>query len=230
MTFGNTKEVLDAKRVLLEGQTEISERAYNLIIGAVLMWGFLLNIITIKAFGDGIMSYVYRNGPTAIYVFYLISAIIGVFMVSSPSALASFIGYNLIAVPVGLLLCIALDGIDYEIISDAVICTAAITGAFIVLSTIWPGFFLSMGRALCSSLLILIIGDLVFWLIGADDMMFCWLGAGIFGVYISYDWARCSVCACTVDNAVDAAANLYLDIINLFLRILRIMARSKRRD
>ena len=51
---------------------------------------------------------------------------------------------------------------------------------------------------------------------------------GLFSMFIGFDWARCNVCACTVNNAVAAAANLYLDIINLFLRILRILNRGRR--
>jgi FtsH-binding integral membrane protein len=31
-----------------------------------------------------------------------------------------------------------------------------------------------------------------------------------------------------VDNAIDRAAALYMDIINLFLRVLRIMGRQRR--
>ena len=50
---------------------------------------------------------------------------------------------------------------------------------------------------------------------------------GIFSLYIGYDWARANTCARTVDNAIDLAANLYLDIINLFLRILEIMGKRK---
>jgi len=48
----------------------------------------------------------------------------------------------------------------------------------------------------------------------------------IFCGYIGYDWARANACAKTVDNAVDMAAELYVDIINLFIRILSILARS----
>ena len=47
----------------------------------------------------------------------------------------------------------------------------------------------------------------------------------IFSGYIGYDWARANRLPKTLDNAIDSAAALYLDIINLFLRLLRLMRR-----
>ena len=45
--------------------------------------------------------------------------------------------------------------------------------------------------------------------------------------YIGFDWSRANSIPKTLDNAVDSAASLYMDIINLFLRILRIMGRRQ---
>jgi FtsH-binding integral membrane protein len=47
----------------------------------------------------------------------------------------------------------------------------------------------------------------------------------IFSGYIGYDWARANQLPKTLDNAIDASAALYLDIVNLFLRILRLLSR-----
>ena len=54
------------------------------------------------------------------------------------------------------------------------------------------------------------------------------MSAGIFSLYIGYDYQRAQFYPPTVDNAVDCALDIYLDIINLFLDILRILARSSR--
>ena len=48
-----------------------------------------------------------------------------------------------------------------------------------------------------------------------------WLAAGLFALYIGYDMWRASEIPANLDNAVDVAASLYLDIINLFLSLLR---------
>ena len=47
-----------------------------------------------------------------------------------------------------------------------------------------------------------------------------WLVALLFCGYIGYDWAKAQEKRKTLDNAVDSAVDLYLDIINLFVRLL----------
>nr|MCR5618576.1 Bax inhibitor-1 family protein [Lachnospiraceae bacterium] len=54
-----------------------------------------------------------------------------------------------------------------------------------------------------------------------------WIGAALFSGYIGYDFWRAQQFPKTLDNAVDCAVDIYLDIINLFLRILRILAGSR---
>jgi FtsH-binding integral membrane protein len=54
-----------------------------------------------------------------------------------------------------------------------------------------------------------------------------YIAAGIFSLYIGYDMYRASVIERNIDNAVDVALSLYLDIINLFLEILKILGKNK---
>ena len=63
---------------------------------------------------------------------------------------------------------------------------------------------------------------------GADLAIIDYLVILIFCGYIGFDWARANQGEKTVDKAVDAAAYLYVDIANLFLRIMRILARAQR--
>jgi FtsH-binding integral membrane protein len=50
----------------------------------------------------------------------------------------------------------------------------------------------------------------------------------IFCGYIGLDWHRAQQFPKTLNNAVDSAADIYLDVVNLFVRILSIT--GKRRD
>ena len=160
---------------------------------------------------------------------YFVFVIIGSVLLSKDSPVLSFIGYNLIALPIGVVVCGCVQGVPVSIVESAVLITAIVTLSFMILATIFPGFFLSMGRALGVGLLVAIIAELVSMLIFRTvSSVFEWIFVAIFSLYIGYDWARANTCARTVDNAIDLAANLYLDIINLFLRILEIM--SKRKD
>ena len=58
--------------------------------------------------------------------------------------------------------------------------------------------------------------------------IFSWLGAILFALYIGHDHWKAQQFPKTLDNAVDSALDLYLDIINLFLRVLSSKSSSSR--
>ena len=229
MALGNTEMILSERRALREGEVEISERAFNLLIGGVLLWGFGLNYLTVALFGDRVVRMVYGMNPALFLIGYVALVLAGSALISRPGPALSFLGYNLIAVPIGLLLCVSLRGYYVDTIRSAALMTAIITLSFMIAATLFPGFFLRLGRVLFFSLILLIAGGLIgIIFFRGTGMAYTWLGAGLFSMYIGYDWARANTCARTVDNAIDLSASLYLDIINLFLRVLSIM--SRRRD
>ena len=231
MTIGNTKQSLAQRTVYRDGDIKLNVRQFNLLIGGLLLWGFLLNFLTVHFRGDKVVSFAMNGGGLMIIIGYVISAIVGVVLVNRDNPVTTFVGYNLIAVPVGIVLCVALAGYDHSAIGTAALITAGITAIFMIAAAVKPQIFLSMGRVLGIGLIVLIAGELITALIFRStrmDLVWAWLGAGLFSLFIGFDWARCNVCACTVNNAVAASANLYLDIINLFLRILEIV--GKRRD
>ena len=229
MAIGNSAKVYEEKRYLKAGEVEIPERSFNLIIGGVLLWGFVLNYLMVALYGAQISQMMASVNPLMFLVGYFVLVIAGSVLLKKDSPVLSFIGYNLIALPIGVVVCACVTGVPVSIVKSAVLVTAIVTLSFMILATVFPGFFLSMGRALGAGLLIAIVAELVTTLIfRVHSSVFEWVFVGIFSLFIGYDWARANTCARTVNNAIDLAANLYLDIINLFLRILEIM--SKRKD
>lgn len=230
MALGNTQQILAERSHLRDGDVEISERAFNLIIGAMLLWGFLLNFATVALFGEQVLRLVYGMNPFVFLIAYFVLVLVGNVMVVKGGALMSFIGYTLIAAPIGMVLCLSLQGVPVDVIKSAVLITAIVTLSFMIVSTLFPGFFLRLGRVLFFSLLFMIVGSLIslFLFRGRGYQVYTWLGAGIFSLYIGYDWARANTCARTVDNAIDLSASLYLDIINLFLRIVQILNKNRK--
>ena len=230
MALGNSQMILAERRTLREGDVEISERAFNLIIGAMLLWGFALNYLTVALFGEKVLRLVYGMKPAVFLIGYFILVLAGNAMVVRGGAALSFVGYTLIAAPIGIVVCMSVQGVPMSIVKSAVLTTAVVTLSFMIAGTLFTGFFLRLGRVLFFSLLFMIVGGLVSLLLFGrrTGMVYEWLGVGVFSLYIGYDWARANTCARTVDNAIDLSASLYLDIINLFLRILQIM--SKNRD
>jgi len=231
MALGNSQMILAERKFLREGDVEISERAFNLIIGGMLLWGFALNFITVSLFAEQVVRLVTGMNPLIFLLAYLALVIAGNVMVTKGGPALSFVGYTLIAAPIGMVLCISLSGVPVSVIKTAVLITAIVTLSFMIAGTLFTGFFLKLGRVLFFSLLFTVVGSLICLLLfrGNGYRVYEWLGAGVFSLYIGYDWARANTCARTVDNAIDLSASLYLDIINLFLRIVSILNDSRRK-
>lgn len=208
---------------------EISPQTYNMIIGATLLYGFVINMIMVACCADFAMS----MNPIAFTIAYFAMALIGGFMVrKSDNPVISFIGYNLMVVPMGLCLTIIITAYSMAGFGSTIITAFAITTIVTVLmmalGAMFPTFFLSMGRTLGISLLIAVIAELILYFVGIQLGIFDYIVVLIFCGYIGYDWAKANTQRKTVDNAIDSATELYIDIINLFIRILRILARAQR--
>lgn len=206
---------------------EIAPQTYNSIIGATLLYGFIINMIMVACLGDFAMS----MNPIVFLIVYIVMAISGSIMVrKSDNPVISFIGYNLIVVPMGLCLTIVINAYLYAgyetTIIAAFLLTTIVTLVMMGLGAMFPTFFLSIGRTLGISLLITVVAEFVLYFIGIQLSIFDYVVVLLFCGYIGYDWAKANTQIKTVDNAVDSACELYLDIINLFLRLLRILARA----
>jgi FtsH-binding integral membrane protein len=202
----------------------VTDQIYQATIGGVLLWGFVLNYLTVTMVPvEMILSvpfWILLGG-------YFVSVIAGtiVFQKSDNPGI-SFLGYNLIVVPVGIVITPFVHSFEPNLVAEAMMVTGGVTGLMMFLGMVYPAFFLSIGRALFVSLLCVIIIELGMSLIfGIQAGVMDWIVAVLFCGYIGYDWARANQIPKTLDNAVDSAASLYLDIINLFIRILRIMGR-----
>jgi len=230
MALGNSEAILKRSKTIQEGDVQISERAFNLIIGGMLIWGFLLNYVTVALFADKAIRLVMGMNPFIFLAAYIVLVLAGNFMVTRGNAGVAFLGYTLIAAPIGILVCLSVQGVPVSTVKSAVLVTAIVTLSFMIMGTLFTNFFLSLGRVLFFSLLFMIVGNLISALLfrGRGFMLYEWLGTAIFSLYIGYDWARANTCVPTVKNAIGLSASLYLDIVNLFLRILEIM--SRRRD
>lgn len=209
---------------------EISFQAYNLIIGAILLYGFIVNAVMVGLFTDQIIDFVLMQ-PILFYVSYFVMAIVGTLMIrKSDNPAISFIGYNFIVIPLGMVIaasieCYVMAGYS-SVVSTAFLITGGVTVAMMFLSSIFPNFFLRLGRTLCITLLITVVIECVSLFAGAALGIIDYVVVVVFCGYIGYDWAKANTEYRTVDSAIDSASELYLDIANLFLRIMRILARS----
>lgn len=215
-----------------EAYNEISARKYNLVLGLCLLWGFVANAAICYFAGPSIVKFIAANPSAYLWIIigYAVLAIVGIVISSkSDSPGVSFLGYNMIVLPLGVMLSVVLAAYSQTVVFYAFTGTAIITGLMIVMAEIFPTFFLSIGRGLIFALLITLIVEIIarflFHLpLGIIDMVVVLIFCG----YIGFDWARAQRIPYSVGNAIDAACSLYLDIINIFLRLLAIFGRSER--
>lgn len=203
----------------------ISDRSFNLIMGLVLLYGFALNWYMVATIPVESLQAIPIWG---FLIGYFVSCLIGIVLFStSDNPAVSFIGYNFIVVPIGLVLNLVLVQYDTNLIVSAMQVTTMVTFGMIVLGTLFPSFFMGIGNILFWSLLLAIVAELIMIFVFKVDLTIMdWIVAVIFCGYIGFDWAKAQEGPKTVDKAVDGAAALYLDIINLFLRILEIMSKK----
>ncbi len=204
----------------------ISANVYNLIIGAVLCWGFLVNWWMVRNIPVTTISSIH---PIVFFIGYFACCFAGIMLFTkSDSPAMSFLGYNLVVIPFGLIINLVVANYDPGLVLDAIQVTGLVTLVMMLLGTLFPGFFRKIAGALTIALIAVIIVELVsIFIFKAHPEIIDWIVVVIFCGYIGYDWGRANSIPPTVDNAIDSAAALYMDIINLFLRILRIMGRRR---
>ena len=200
---------------------EIPTRLYNAIIGGIIAYGLLLG---------GLVGALVELKPEHIIPFiigYFIYCIIGcVLSKESNNPIISFIGYNLVVVPISVVVDLAVSNTQIQHVVASFIVTGLVVAVMIVVATIKPKLFNSMGTTLLISLSLAIIGEIVAMLLGYSGGIFNWAFVIIFSIYVGYDWCVAQEYAKTLDNAVDSALDLYLDIVNLMLQLLEIFADS----
>lgn len=204
----------------------ISTKTYNTVMGAVVLEGLIVNYIICLM---GINVYESMN-PLAFIIGYFIFAFAGI-MISkvSKNPFISFVGYNMLVLPMGLSVSAVVEGyggISSDVVRNAFLLTAIITFVMIGFSMLFEDFFAKIGGVLMAGLLGALLAGGVAMLMGMDLGAISFFVAILFAFYIGYDFYRSQQFEKTYDNAVDCAVDIYLDIINLFLRIVRILGRS----
>lgn len=206
---------------------QISARRYNAVMLLTLLWGFLVNAAMVEYLSIPVMRLFSGVSPLWIFVGYFVLAIAGIFISArSTNPWISFLGYNLLVLPIGVMLCFILPGFPVEIVTKALLLTGIVTATMTLMGLIRPQIFLGLGRTLFIALLVGIVAELVAtFLLHYAGSAFDWLFVILFSAYIGYDVARSQVYPKTIDNAVDCALDIYLDIINIFIRLLALLSR-----
>ncbi len=207
---------------------QLTRRAYNIVIGAVVCFGLAVNaamaqFLPVSAFEIMAMY------PWAVLIGFIVVSIGSMFVIyKSDSPAVSFLGFVVLSAAFGYIVAAAVQSYTDATVTRAFMLTTLITALMIVAATVAPQLFEKLGRVLFVVLIITIIAEVgTMLLTHSDPIIFDWIFVGVFSLYIGYDWQKAQAYPPTANNAVDSAADIYIDIINLFIRLLAILGREK---
>ena len=203
-----------------DGNHTIDERPFYALLAGLIGGGLLLNVL--------ITGFLMTMNLSAWLIIPALLLAIGAIVLASysESSFGSLVGYIVLVICMSTILGIGLHGKALPIIRNAALITLGVTGIMAAAGVIFPGFFESIGGALFSALVALVIIRIIalFWPALAHLRIIDYLAAGIFSLYIGFDMWRASTIAHTFKNAIDVALNIYLDILNVFVNLVSILS------
>ena len=197
------------------GYSSMSDRAFMGLIACFVGWGLFMTHLMATYFAPS------DPGLWFLLIVGIVIPICGVFISVSDNAFLSFLGYNMITIPLGL--CMGwISRYADDVVHNAVMMTLIITVIMGFAGVIFPNFFKSIGGFLFYSLLALVFVRILQIFIPSLQHLSIidYIAAGIFSLYIGYDMYRASTIGRTLLNALHVSVSLYLDIINLFTSLL----------
>jgi FtsH-binding integral membrane protein len=200
------------------GFNQISERTFFGTLAGFVLYGLMATYFA-TFFAPASLSLV------GLILIGLVLPIAGCFMAMSDNFGISFVGYNMITLPFGLVLGPVLNQYAPDVVQNAALLTAMITAVMGLAGVTYPNFFRSIGSALFVALLGLVIVRVIAIFVPALNSfgIIDYVSAGIFSLYIGYDMFRATEASRSVGSALKIAVALYLDIINLFMSVLSIL-------
>lgn len=220
------REVVDPSQIL-------SARAYNAMIGGVLLWGLLLNYLLCWKVGSYTNIFPHMN-PLVFLIGYFVMAFAGILMtLKAKSPIGSFLGYNLAVVPFGIVISTMVEaygGISSFYVTQAFLYTLLIAVAMLATVVTFPNLFANLGGALGAVLLGLILCEVLLLIFRVPQVVTSWIAAGLFSLYLGYDIYRSQQYPRTMKNAIASALDIYMDLANLFIRILEITGKTSGDD
>ena len=200
----------------------LSKRAYNVAIGVHLLVGLIVTYFLALRM-PYIFPEIYHVHPIVFSIGFLLVGLAG-------GRIAARGNYALSILAFGTLLSFVTILYPVQFIVLAALLTTVIVLTMTVAAVIFPNAFLSMGKTLFIALIGLVVAEFVSLLMGLFyPNIFAIIGIFIFSLFIGYDWARGQQYPSTASYACFTALQLYMDIINLFLKILRLLGRGRRR-
>jgi len=199
---------------------------YNLVIGLTLCWGMAINWLGAENLHYAVIANV---DPMLFILGCLGICSIGALLINTSTQLViSFLGYTFVVVSFGLVISFLSHFYDPALAPDMLRLVVLATTIMTLCSAILPKYFEKFFGGLTIAVLAVIgIAAIEILLLNKQHHIIEVFVALAFCGYIGIDWGRANRIPKTLPNAIESAVAVYMDIINLFLGLLRIPARRK---
>lgn len=204
----------------------------NKTLAQTFLWMFLgllsTGIIAAITYYTGAIIEIANSWTVVLIAQIVIAIVFGLFFhkLSSGMVTLLFFGYSMIT---GLTFSVIFAAFDLTTIAYALFATAAFFGILAYIGYKTEKDLSSFGTILMAALIVALILTLVNFFIGSDglDIILDWVILGIFAGLTAYDMNKVKMMSETYGYdqekvAIYGAMQLYLDFINMFLRILEI--------
>lgn len=208
--------------------TEMSRRNYIALMSLLIAAGFAVVAVGGIVMSDPAIGSIFPAASSlSVAIVSLVVCIVG-FVIQWQSAkqknpTLALIGYALISITLGVLTAWTLQYYDIGTITAAFIGTVVIAVSFGALGYIFPSFFEKIHTILVVCLLAMIIVEIVLMVAGVSQGVTDWIVLAIFCGFIGYDFYQAMHVEHTKINAILYATNIYLDLVNVFVRLLSIL-------
>ncbi|HTW96926.1 MAG TPA: Bax inhibitor-1 family protein, partial [Candidatus Methylomirabilis sp.] len=202
----------------------MSDTAYIASVSGFTIYGLILSSV-LAYFTMG-----WHPGWIAFIGIGLVMPLFGIFIaMKSDEFIISFLGHTMVCAGLGAVLGPTIAMFSTGVVVTAIWATAGVTIVTSIVGIVYPKSLEHWGIWLFGALTALLfvrIAQIFMISMGVSEKLWYmpWIEYGaavLFSLYIIYDWNRAMRLPHTLDNAVDCAMAIYLDVVNLFVTLLR---------
>lgn len=209
------------------GTNEIAARTYNAILAGTIAYGLVVFGLAAQAFLET------RFGWLGMLLLFGVT-LAGSFIAASTNPFMNGLGLTLIAGGMGALCGPMIGRFSAGSVTEVALMTMMVTLVLGAAGWLYPKSLENYGTMLFVALIGLAVAQFVLpfvfallkWPMQGLKTTLDWIGVVVFSGYIIFDFNRAQQIPKTVDNAMDSGIAVFLDIINLFLRLLSLFGRS----
>lgn len=205
----------------------LTRSAYNLIMGGLVAGGFGVIALCALLAQSPAFLYAVIDNYVLVSVVSFAASIAGIIVMNMGMDREGYgmtlAGYCLLILSMGFTTGTLLPFFNLPSIANAFVGTLIISALFTLLGTSFPSFFARIQGVAVAALIALIIAGVAGSIAGFAMAWYDYAIILVFCGFIGYDTYRAQQCEPTVKMAIFNAAEIWLDLVNIFIHLLQIV-------